>query len=273
MALARASNQPPDPSGTLELALETEPRAPAASPSRRPVAPLPGGDQAARIRAFLRDPEAGIDALGVVDGAGRDALDLLDRISTSQKRLNELNQNLVPLIARLREHGKTGRFLRWFTGEQLEHELSLGNTCAEVEASAELGVLETATIRELIDELNRDSDRLEHEIAALEADIELGRAVASDRFQKLRELTGCDRQTWQRLSRRTGNLEATATALRLTQQQYGLAVEHSKTVVSRFEEVRTLLIPIWYQRMGFALFARRAGVSGNPMDSDRGASS
>jgi hypothetical protein len=97
--------------------------------------------------------------------------------------------------------------------------------------------------------------------------------VASDRFQKLRELTGCGMETWQRLSRRTGNLEATATALRLTQQQYGLAVEHSKTVVSRFEEVRTLLIPIWYQRMDFALFARRAGATGNPMDSDRGASS
>jgi len=183
MALVRAAKQPQDPSGPFELALETGPLGPAANPSRPPTAPPPGGDPAARIRAFLRDPEAGIDALGVVEGAGRDALDLLDRISTSQRRLNELNQKLVPLIARLREHGKTGRFLRWFTGEQLEHELSLGNTCAEVEASAELGVLETANIRALIDELNRDIDRLEHEVAALEADIELGRAVASDRFQ------------------------------------------------------------------------------------------
>jgi hypothetical protein len=84
MALAQAASRPQDPSGTLET--ETEQRAPEAKPSLQAAPPLPGGDQAARIRAFLRDPEAGIDALGVVDGAGRDALDLLDRISTSQKR-------------------------------------------------------------------------------------------------------------------------------------------------------------------------------------------
>ena len=221
---------------------------------------LPRGDASARIRAFLRNPEAGIDALGAVAGAGRDSLDLLDRISASQQRLNELNHTLVPLIARFREDGRSNRFWRWFTGAQLERELSFGKTCLEVEASAELGVLEIATLRELIVALHRDGARLDHEIAAIEEDIALGRSLATDRFAKLRQLTGCDSETWQRLSRRVANLEATATALRLTQQQYGVAIELGKTVVSRFEEIRTLLIPIWYQRMGFALFARRTGT-------------
>ena len=244
---------------------------PGAPRSPRPsIAPLPRGDRSLRIRVFLSDPEAGIDALGAVAGAGRDSLDLLDRVSASQKRLNELNRSLVPLIARFRQDDRTHRLWRWFTGAQLEHELSFANTCREVEACAELGVQETATLRELIDALRRDSGRLDHEIAAIEDDIDLGRTVATDRFSRLRQLTGCDSETWQRLSRRVANLEATATALRLTQQQYGVAAEHGKTVVSRFEEIRTLLIPIWYQRMGFALFARRAGSAHEQPDASVG---
>lgn len=243
------------------------PQRPSVSPvAQRPRPLLPSGDRSTRIRAFLSDPEAGIDALGAVAGAGRDSLDLLDRISASQKRLNELNRNLVPLIARFRQNERSRRLWRWFTGAQLEHELSFANTCREVEACAELGVLESATLRELIDALRRDSSRLDGEIGAIEEDIDLGRTVATERFAKLRALTGCDAETWQRLSRRVANLEATATALRLTQQQYAVAAEHGKTVVSRFEEIRTLLIPIWYQRMGFALFARRAGGAHDHVD-------
>jgi len=224
-----------------------------------------------RIRAFLRDPEAGIDALGRVAGAGRAALDLLDRVSESHTRLGELNQDLIPLIARFREPGTGGRLWRWFTGAQLEQELSFGHVYAQIEASAELGVIESATLRELGEEMERDIVRLDGDIAAIEADVALGRTVASERYQRLRALTGRDAETWQRLSRRVANLEATATALRLTQQQYRLAIEHGRTVASRFDEIHTLLIPIWYQRMGFSLFARRADAGGAPAAPDPGA--
>ena len=230
----------------------------------RPNQALPRDARALRIRAFLRDPEAGIDGLGVIEGAGRDSLDLLDRISASQMRLNDLNRSLVPLIARFRQPADTGRFWRWFTGAQLEHELSFNHVCREVEDSAALGVAETGTIRELIEALDRDRIRLDDEIVAIEEDIALGCTLASDRFEKLRALTGRDAETWRRLARRVGNLEAMATSLRLTQQQYGVAIEHGRTVVSRFDEIRTLLIPIWYQRMGFALFARRIGTAETP---------
>jgi len=228
------------------------------------------GDASLRIRTFFRDPERAIDTLGAVEGAGRDALDLLDRVSASQTRLSELNQRLVPLMARFREPGQAGRVWRWFTGEQLADEPGFQRVSREVESCAERGVAETAILRELIDELGRDRHRLEREIVLIEADIGLGRTIASDRFAKLRDLSGCEDETWQRLSRRVGNLEAIATSLRLTQQQYGVAIEHSKTVASRFDEIRTLLIPIWYQRMGFALFARRAASTGQPADFEEG---
>lgn len=236
-----------------------------------PPASPPPDDSSARIHAFLRDPEAGIDALGQVAGAGRAALDLLDRVTGSQKRLRELNEGLIPLIARFRDPGTGGRLWRWFTGAQLEQELSFGHVCAEIEASAELGVIESATLRELGEEMERDIVRLDGDIAAIEADVALGRTVASERYRRLRALAGRDDDTWQRLSRRVANLEATATALRLTQQQYRLAIEHGRTVVARFDEIRTLLIPIWYQRMGFALFARRAERDGASAAPDRGA--
>lgn len=241
----------------------------ASAPARPPRVVPTEAERAARrqqqVRAFFRAPEAGIDALGRIDGAGRDALALLDAVSASQRRLTELNQGLVPLIARFREPGTTGRFWRWFSGEALEHELSFGHVCREVEASAELGVMETGTIRELIARLGTDRERLDDEIDALEDAIALGRLIASDRYEKLRAATGAPPETWQRLSRRVGNLEAMATSLRLTQSQYAMAIEHGKTIVARFDEIRTLLIPIWYQRMGFQLFSRRVDDTDAPV--------
>ena len=223
-----------------------------AAPLDTPVQPA-----AVRARAFLLAPRDQIDALGRIDGAGRDTLALLDEISQSTRRLSELNQGLVPLIDRFREPGQAHKWWRWFTGNELQRELSFGNVCREIEACAEGGVEETKTMQRLIRALIDDRARIERELALLERDIELGELLLSQKYARLRAATGEPEEIWQRLSRRIGNLQAIATALQLTQAQYGVAIEHSRTVADRFDEIKTLLMPIWYQRMGFKLFARR----------------
>ena len=122
-------------------------------------------------------------------------------------------------------------------------------------------------IRALLD----DRTRIDREVAQLERDIELGQLLLSDKYARLRVATGEPEDTWQRLSRRVGNLQAIATALQLTQAKYGVAIEHSRTVADRFDEIRTLLMPIWYQRMGFKLFARRLEETAYAGGSDRAA--
>ncbi len=240
-----------DPAGLTAAGAAPAPEPPAPAP------PAPAPPAAVRARAFLLAPRDHIDALGRIDGAGRDTLALLDEISQSTRRLSELNQGLLPLIDRFREPGQTRRWWRWFTGEELQRELSFGNVCREIEACAEGGVEETKTMRRLIGALTDDRARIERERAQLEHDIELGTLLLSQKYARLRAATGEPEETWQRLSRRVGNLQAIATALQLTQAQYGVAIEHARTVAERFDEIKTLLMPIWYQRMGFKLFARR----------------
>ncbi len=235
------------------------------------AADAPPQPAAVRARAFLLAAREQIDLLGRIDGAGRDTLALLDEISQSTRRLSELNQSLLPLIDRFREPGQAHRWWRWFTGEELQRELSFGNVCREIEACAEGGVEETKTMQRLIRALLDDRTRIDREVAQLERDIELGQLLLSDKYARLRVATGEPEDTWQRLSRRVGNLQAIATALQLTQAQYGVAIEHSRTVADRFDEIRTLLMPIWYQRMGFKLFARRLEETAYAGGSDRAA--
>ncbi len=212
-----------------------------------------------RIREFFRAPETAIESLGVIEGAAQKTLQLLDDASGSTQRLNELNRRLVPLIARFRTPGKAGRIMRWFTGDDQVNELGFGEVRDEVQTCAELGLMETGSLRRAAEALQRDHTRVDKDIAEIEAAITLGEAVLSEHCARSRAASGLPADTWQRLSRRVGNLEAMATALRLTQGQYTLAAEHARTVIARFDEIRTLLIPIWYQRMGFELFARRVG--------------
>lgn len=218
---------------------------------------LPGATPAERIRGWMRQPDAGIDALGVLPGTGRDALILLDRVSASQRQLNGLNMTLLPLMKRLGAPQDGNRFWQRFTGAELARELGLGQLSCDVERAARQGIEQVETVRALIEALTADSRRIDVDIAAIEADIALGKTVSEPGYERLRAISGCAQDFLPRLSRRLANLESMVAALRLTQMQFGVAIEHSRNVVARFEEIRSLLLPLWYQRMGFELFARR----------------
>ncbi len=210
-----------------------------------------------RLRVFLASPEAVLEQLGAVDVTGRESLQLFDEVSRGQQNLSELSSRLIPLIERFREPGRSGRFMGWFTGQTLERELSFPQVCAEVEAAAERGIAECEAMRGLIDAMRADRVALDDDIVLIEDDCAFGEQVLAPRFDTLRAGSGVESDTWLRLSRRVSNLSAIATSMRLTQKQYDLTIEAGLTMIARFEEIRTLLMPIWYQRMGFQLLSRR----------------
>ncbi|WP_054773216.1 hypothetical protein [Methylogaea oryzae] len=231
----------------------------AAPPSGSAMQTFEAGTAAkTRAETLLAMGTRAIDELGKQAGEqSADALKLLDGISASTANLQQVSTALMPLMTKFRTVSGLRRLWQWFTGELLEREVFFPTVCGQIEQLAgqgESGDLELADQSRLLLE---HAVAMEEHIRQLELDIEAGRLMLSPEATQRREAAGFDPHEHARLSRRLGNLEAMATALRLTQAQFKVAVEHAQAVSDRFKEVRVLLLPIWKQRMGFELFSQR----------------
>lgn len=210
---------------------------------------------AQRAAELLAHGSAAVDELGR-RGDAADALELLETISAGTSALLQVNLKLVPLMTSLqRQRGKKQAW-RWFTGETLEYDVLFQDKRRQIEELAVTGQREHAHMAEQVTRLATQRALMSTEIALLEADLAAAGLLVSPAYAARRQAAGLDDEDLARLVRRSGNLEAMANATRLTQAQFGIAIEHAKTVADRYREIRTLLLPIWKQSVGFDLFSR-----------------
>ena len=214
-----------------------------------------------RVQALLSDPQGASRQLGTLVGTGDNALRILHETSESSQRLRQHNATLLPLLANLKTSSKAGRWWRWFTGVELEREITFDAVCAQIETSAESGIDETDTLAQLVDNLRDEHKALGADLAALELDMQAGKVLlgTGDDAAKFSAAVGPD--GLDRFARKLANLSAMLTALQLTRAQYLVAMQHAKEMLDRFDEIKTLLVPLWYQRMGFELFSHRVKSS------------
>lgn len=202
-----------------------------------------------------------VDELGRRAGSdAADALKLLEAISLNTSQLLDVNLRLVPLMTSFQRQASKHKLWRWFTGEQLEHEVFLHDVSKQIEQLVETGQQGHAGMRKQVELLKTQYRLMGTEIELLESDIEAARLLASPGYAAQRLVAGMSDEDMARLARRTSNLEATATATQLTRAQYQVAVQHAKSVSDRYLEIRTLLLPIWKQAVGFDLFSRRVNA-------------
>lgn len=215
----------------------------------------------ARLQALLALGAQAVEALGGRAGQeAADALKLLEAISADTGTLMEVNQQLLPLMQTFQRQLGKRRWWRWFTGEQLEHDVRLPEVCAQVEALVHEGQSGHAGMQRQIRLLSQHWELMAGEIESLEAEIQAGQLLIAPASEAARQAAGIDADTLARLQRRVANLQAMATATELTRAQFKVAIQHAKTVADRYVEIRALLLPIWKQALGFDLFARRVGA-------------
>ncbi|MES2536341.1 MAG: hypothetical protein V4632_10770 [Pseudomonadota bacterium] len=213
---------------------------------------------AERAAEMLSCGAGAVEEIGRRAGAdAADALKLLEAVSGSASQLLKVNLQLVPLMTSLQRHRSKYKWWRWFTGEQLEQEVFFTDVCKQIEILAEQGQGGHAGMATQIALLTAQHQLMGTEIELLEADIEAARLLASPAYAGHCRRAGLDRDDLARLVRRTSNLESMVTATRLTRVQYQVAIQHAKSVSDRYGEIRSLLLPIWKQSVGFDLFSHR----------------
>lgn len=214
-----------------------------------------------RIAELLTQGSACIDALGRRSGnEANDAFALLEAASAHASVLLEVNLRLVPLMSALQRHGSKYRWWRWFSGESLEQDVFSDKVRQEIDDLAHKGQQNYADMARQVQFLAAQQKAMSTEIALLEAEIAAAKLLASPDFASQRARAGINDDDLARLIRRTNNLGAMATATLLTQTQFKVAIEHAKTVADRYREIRSLLLPLWKQSVGFDLFSRRVST-------------
>lgn len=186
-----------------------------------------------------------------------DALKLLEGISASTSKLLDVNQRLVPLISSFQNQNAGRSFLGWFTGEQLKQDVFFDDICNQIELLSQNGQSGHEGMTKQVQQLTLQYKLMATEMALLEVDIDAGHLLVSAAYESQLVTAGFTQDDLMRLMRRISNLESMLTAVQLTRAQYLVAIQHARSIADRYHEIRTLLLPIWKQRMGFDLFSRR----------------
>lgn len=221
-------------------------------------------DAAARAAELLALGAGAADALGRRGGnEAEQALAVLEGIGASSSLLHEVNKQLVPLMASLQRDRGKHKWWRRFTGAQLEYDLNFEDMRGTIESLAASGAENQADMARAIERLRRQYDLMAVELRLLEAETAAARLLASPAWDARRAAAGFGADELARLARRASNLEAMATATKLTRAQFNVAIQHARTVSDRYREIQTLLLPIWRQSVGFDLFSRQTNTKDN----------
>lgn len=222
----------------------------------------PEPEAARRARQWLLLGPALVDEPGRKTGEPEtDVLQLMQQASAETSALMAVNQDLVPLMHQVAPPRYQPRWWRWFTGAQLEREVMFHDLQSRIQHLAEQGEKSFGALQLQSQLLLAEDTRMHAEVARLEADLAAVQLLLSPGYSGACQAAGLTQQDLARLARRADNLQAMATTTQLTQAQYRLAMEHARTVSDRFTEIRTLLMPLWKQAMGFELFSQPVAAS------------
>ena len=223
-------------------------------PDRLPILAELLGAPLADIQAFGALPDLDTDPLRVMHGKKSPVAELASRV-----------EELVPMIDSFRTPTrKRDAWWRRFTGEALERDMMFDKACAQLEGVA----LQCRALASKV-QLMRAALLGERELLAVHSDwldavVKLGLQALSDAHvqQRAAPVFAALPDYWARFSRRVDNLNVLHHSMLLSMQQFKLVDAQGQAVLDRHNEVLTVLLPLWRQRMGFELFAK--GMSDEP---------
>lgn len=210
--------------------------------------------------------QAGIRAstlLGSSMRLGDATLALVDASTRAAQALQSVNTRLVPLVERMGrtvERGPVQRWWAWFTGEQLEQQVMFEAVCAEIRQLAVSGQQLCDRLAVIVADLREEQEQSRRSLRALELDIAAATQLL-DGPEAASFAAALPVDELHVFQRKAANLQPMQAALQLTVSQQVMAIEQAQQLRQHFDSVRNLLLPLWYQRLGFELFTDRAGAS------------
>jgi hypothetical protein len=212
------------------------------------------------IDDLLRAPIADLHEFGASPSTDEDPMQIMQGDASPVARLARVLEELVPMIDSFRTP-ITLRMHWWqrFTGAALEREITYARACQLLESTAANGKELAGNVKKLRATMHQERLRTELYAAWLRELLSVAQAALGDAYASQRSALEFKLQLdyWSRFSRRVDNLNAVLTATMLSVEQFKLADTQAQTILDRYAEIITVLLPLWRQRMGFELFAKQ----------------
>ncbi len=200
---------------------------------------------------WAHDPKLALDELGQLPQSQDRALTLVKEYGQTAKFVSELNRRLEHLTRALQASSRHGNWWRRFTGAQLASHVALDDLVHDLAHTADTCDSQLKHLREMRSALSLQIIELREQTQALHVKANTARQLVADPVlgDTMRQSMGEDQ--WLRFARRAENTHALANAMGQTATQCELALNQTRSLEERFDDIQTFLLPIWRQRLGF----------------------
>lgn len=212
------------------------------------------------VDELLTAPLDDVQRLGALpEGSDDDPLQLMNEQHSPLARLARVLEVLVPMIDSFRTPPRANAWCKRFTGEALERDVTYLQACRKLEGTAANARELAAEVKRMHQALLGERQRLRDQSAWLDKIVTAGRTALLGMHASRRAAPAFASRPdyWARFSRRVDNLHTVHASMLLGIEQFGLSDAQCQSVLDRYHEAMTVLLPLWRQRTGLELFARQ----------------
>jgi hypothetical protein len=209
----------------------------------------------ARLR-WLANPAHILLELGQVAHGQDRAMQLLGNLGQASTNMQELNERLLGLVKALGIRSHKRNWWTRLTGADLLREASRNNLAADVAQTREFCEEQGVALKTLRETMVAQVQALRRQAAQLDNQATIAAALLGNSEDAARLQAQLGHHDMTRLSKRVDNTRVVVTALGLTASQCELSAGQAQTLQDRFEEIKTVLLPIWQQRLSFENLAQ-----------------
>jgi hypothetical protein len=203
---------------------------------------------------WLEEPRLALTELGQMQNSQERAMDLLTEMGAASTNMRDLNQRLFGLTKDLGEGSIKQSWWGRFTGAQLLREARNGSLMADVQQTREFCDQQIDRLKLLQHSLTREVDSLKTQQAELTAQTGIVKQFFIKGLPASRARASLEPDELMRLSKKVDNIQMLTTALSLTASQCSLSLTQTQSLEDRFEEIKSVLLPIWRQRLSLERF-------------------
>lgn len=204
---------------------------------------------------WLEEPRLALSELGKVHSTQELVMDLLSEMGTASANMRDLNLRLLGLTEDLGQGSIKQTWWGRFTGAQLLREARYGSLLEDVAQTRDFCDQQMVRLNTLRHSLTCEVDNLKAQQTQLNVQVDTVKQFFVPGPAATRARASLEPEELMRLSKKVDNIHMMGAALNLTASQCRLSLTQSQSLEDRFEEIKSVLLPILRQRLSLERFS------------------